>query len=235
MTHARLASLAIALATIALHAPVADAGPPSAPHSDCAITVTQAQCLGPSCLAANPIVLRLCPAGEFDRATFDLVVRDASGTPCPDVPVKAVELSATARVSSGGASTDATDEEGRASIDLQRASGHGRVGICAGGVILREVVVRTFDVAVGPLPPQCAFPASGNSIVNVSDVTNPACGFLSKFGLVTPGVNDAWDLNCDGSVNASDVNGTFCPPCGLCGSWYAHAFHGRGLSLSGCP
>ncbi len=235
MTHARAALLAIALAATALHAADAKAGPPSAAHSDCTISVTQAQCLRPACIAANPITLRLCPAGEFDRARFDLVVRDTSGTPCPDVAVKAVEISGTARISSGGASTDVTDSEGRASIDLDRASGYGRVGICAGGVILREVAIRTFDVAVGALPPQCALPASGNSTVNVSDVTNPACGFLSKFGLVTPGVNDAWDLNCDGSVNASDVNGTFCPPCGQCGGWYAHAFHGRGLSLSTCP
>ncbi len=235
MTRSRLASAAIALVAIALLTTALHAGPPSAPHSDCTISVTQAQCLRPSCLAADPIILRLCPAGEFDRAVFDLVVRDANGLPCADVPVKAVELSPTARISSGGASADATDADGRASIELGRASGHGLVGICAGGVILREVEIRTFDVAVGALPSQCAFPSSGNSIVNSSDVTNLACGFLSKFGLVTPGVNGAWDLNCDGRVNASDVNGTLCPPCGLCGSWYSHAFHGRGLSLSSCP
>ena len=235
MTTRQIASPLVVLAVLSFPTSAAPAGPPSPAHSDCGIAVTQAQCLRPECLASVPIVLRLCPAGEFDTAIFSLVVRDDASQPVPGIPVKAVELSGTVHISAGGATSDITDASGRATVELRRASGAGRLGICAAGVVLCEVEIRTFDVAAGFLPAQCAFASSGPSTVNVSDVTNPVCGFLARFGLVTPGVNASWDLNCDGVVNAADVNGTLCPPCGLCGSWYTHAFHGHDLSLGSCP
>src|SRR5262245_38041650 len=109
MTTRRIAGLLVVLAVQSFPIPAAHAGPPSPGHSDCSIAVTQAQCLRPSCLASNPIVLRLCPAGEFDTAIFSIVVRDSASQPLSGIPVKAVELSGTARISSGGATSDAPD------------------------------------------------------------------------------------------------------------------------------
>jgi hypothetical protein len=33
------------------------------------------------------------------------------------------------------------------------------------------------------------------------------CGFLVTFGAVTPGINDGYDLSCDGAVSGADVTG----------------------------
>lgn len=210
------------------------AGIPSPSHSDCALSVVQAPCVRPTCLSAAPPIVRLCPQGDFDRATFDLVVRDETGQPIPDVLVLITTLSPTVRLNPS-VQTDRTDSEGRATVDLEKAAGFGRAGVCADGIVLCEIEVRTFDVAGGSLPSQCPLTQKGSTIVNVSDVTNSACGFLSKFGLVTPGVNNSWDLNCDGNVNGTDLNGTLCPPCGRCGSWYTHSFHGGTVVLGSCP
>jgi hypothetical protein len=62
------------------------------------------------------------------------------------------------------------------------------------------------------------------------------CGFNVKFGPVTTGVNDCWDLNCDTIVNSTDVNGGFIPSCGVCGGFVQHFGHGAPLgALSTCP
>lgn len=95
--------------------------------------------------------------------------------------------------------------------------------------------VRTFDVAFEPLPSQCPIPVGANSVVNASDLQNPECSFRAHFGVVTPGVNSAWDIDCNGLVNATDVQGTICRPCGSCGNWYQHRFHARAAEASGCP
>jgi hypothetical protein len=139
------------------------------------------------------------------------------------------ELSGTVNIASGGATTAITDSEGLATIFLAGGSGSGSVAVCAGDTPLCPIQIRTPDVA--GTPTGCALPTSGTSFVNAADIVNPTCGFLAKFGPVTPGVNDGWDLTCDGSVNALDVTGVLGK-----GGVLQHFGHGAALgSLIGCP
>lgn len=106
----------------------------------------------------------------------------------------------------GGATTAITDSEGLATIVLHGASGYGRVALCADGVLLCELQVRSPDVVKSAQAKSCVL-GTAFSAVNGSDIVHPLCGFLVNFGAVTAGVNDGYDFDCSGSVNGNDVLG----------------------------
>jgi len=134
-------------------------------------------------------------------------VLDSRGIPIKGTTAKASEYSNTVNIASSGATIGTTDVNGIASLTLSAASGYGFVGPCIDGVQLCGVEVRSPDVANGSLPLSCSMPTTGSSFVNANDETNPSCGFLANFGIVTPGINNWWDLNCDGFVNVYDYQG----------------------------
>lgn len=222
-------------------ASLAAAGLPFAPFSTCRISIDQYP-PRPGCVANfEPDVVRLCPAGSsgspvFDTVTFDLTICDALAQPYPNAIVGAYELSGTINIANGGATTATTDSRGKAIIVLSGGSGHGEVGVCAAGVLICKVNVRSPDVANHSLPTGCAMPTTGSSIVNSSDKVNTLCGFTIHFGPVTVGSNDAWDLNCDNLVNSSDTGGQLVPGYGVSGGWLQHFGHASPLGAkSTCP
>jgi hypothetical protein len=159
----------------------------------------------------EPDVVRLCPgAGTqvFDVVTLDLVILDALGAPSEGAFVRPYEISGIVNMATGAFTSDTVDASGQASITISRGSGYGRVGVCAAGVLICEIEVRSPDVAAGVLVNSCSvLPTGSTSFVNASDFSNPSCGFNAKFGPVTLGVNSSWDLDCNNSVNANDVLG----------------------------
>ncbi len=211
------------------------AGVPFRPFCTCNVTVVQNP-PRPQCLDNfAPDVVRLCPdpaqSPAFDTVTFDLVILSAFADPLYGMPCSAYEASGTVNIAPGGSTTDVTDANGRASITVSLASGYGRIAACSYGVPICEIEVRSPDVATSGVPSLCTLPTTGSSFVNASDVTNPSCGFLARFGAVTPGENNWWDLNCDGTVNASDVLGQLAK-----GGVLQHFGHGAPLGAkNGCP
>ena len=121
--------------------------------------------------------------------------------------VRFVEETGIVNIANGGATTAETDVAGLATVSLHGASGYGRVVLCADGVPLCRLSVRSPDVNKGATPDLCGI-GTGMTAVNGADINNPTCGFLANFGAVTVGVNDGWDLNCDNNVNGSDVTGS---------------------------
>jgi hypothetical protein len=177
----------------------------------------------------------------WDRIEFRGTVRDAAGVPLPGIPVKPLEIGAST-LNLSSFTVAVTNAVGDFAIIVDGGSGCGIVSVCAGtaatgtAVLACRAMVRSPDVAHGPLPPNCPLPTAVNSTVNASDLTNPACGYLAKFGLVVPGFNDCYDLNCNGIVNASDVQGTLCPPFGVNGGVLQHFLHAGFLGMRNtCP
>jgi hypothetical protein len=156
-----------------------------------------------------------------------VTVRDAANVPCPGIALQPVVLAGNLNLATGGFTTAVTNAVGTGSITVSRGGGCGILAVCAflpGAVpiTLCRVMVRSPDVNSGPLAAHCVAP---QGTVNASDVTNGTCGFLPKFGPVVVGVNDCWDLDCNGAVNASDVNGSLCVGMGLEGGWVQHFGH----------
>jgi hypothetical protein len=156
-------------------------------------------------------VVRLTPAGSTatplaDRVSITVRVRDANNAPIANSLVTFVEETGTMNITNGGATFADTDATGLATVSLHGASGSGLVMLCADGVPLCLLSVRSPDVNKGATPELCGI-GTAMSAVNGSDITNPVCGFLAKFGPVTAGANDGWDLNCDDNVSGSDVTG----------------------------
>ncbi len=207
MNRVLLLSVVFALAVCPLPA---FAGIPFPPYCTCTLSVSQIP-PRPQCLALTPAVLRLCPdaaaAPAFDALSITVRVRGAVNTPIPSAFVTFSERSGTVNIATGGSTTALTTAQGLATVSLTRASGSGRVALCADGIELCSVQVRSPDVSSTAIPSGCTLPVAGTSFVNGAEILNPACGYLSQFGPVTTGVNDAWDLNCDGFVNPIDVIG----------------------------
>jgi hypothetical protein len=161
----------------------------------------------------NPPVVRLTPEGSTavplaDQVTVTVRARTANNIPVPGAYVALMEETGTLNIANGGATTATTDATGLATVLLDAASGYGRVVVCADGILLCRIAdVRSPDVNKGATPELCGI-GTGFSAVNGGDITTPMCGFLATFGAVTAGVNDGWDLNCDETVNGSDVTGT---------------------------
>lgn len=231
--HPREAVLSL-LAAVLLAPGAAIADLPYPPFSTCAIVITQSpsrtQCID----NFEPDVVRLCPSTgspQFDRVRFDATIRDWTGIPVTGAVLTAYETAGIVNIAAGGSTTDTTDAEGRGSIEVVAAGGYGRIALCASGVFIREIQVRSPDVAQTTLPSGCRLPTQGTSWVSASDKTNPSCGFTANFGAVTTGVNDSWDLNCDGVVNASDAQGMLGK-----GGFLQHYGHGGILGArSACP
>jgi hypothetical protein len=179
--------------------------------SSCTISITQFP-LRPACLNDwEPDVIRLTPAGSnatpvFDRASITVRVRDTLGEPLPGAFVSFMEMTGIVNVANDGSTTAVTDETGLATISIHAGSGYGRVALCADGVVLCNLQVRSPDVTKGASPMQCGLSTSVTSVAG-NDITNPMCGFLVTFGAVTPGINDGYDLSCDGAVSGADVTG----------------------------
>ncbi|MFN0152107.1 MAG: hypothetical protein ACKVU1_15505 [bacterium] len=177
----------------------------------CTITVTQFP-TRPICLTSwDPDVIRLTPAGStaapvFDRVSIAVRARNMNNDPVSGLLVAFSEQAGVVNIANGGATTALTDAGGGATIELHAASGYGRVALCVDGIQLCNLQVRSPDVNKGPTPTLCGL-GTATSTVAGSDITNPACGFLAKFGPVTMGVNDGWDLSCDGNVAGSDITG----------------------------
>ena len=209
MTRSLLALFALASTVALLRAPCL-AGVPFPPNSSCTITITQFFTRTACISLFQPDVIRLTPQGSSavpagDRARVDLLLRDASGTPCAGAFVTFCETSGIVNIANGGATTALSNSEGRATVFLDGGSGYGLVAITADGVALCSLEVRTPDVARGSLPSMCDLPTSAASYVNFADVLNPVCGVLANFGTVTPGINNGWDLSCDNNVNGVDA------------------------------
>jgi hypothetical protein len=228
----RLLVLLFALPTFAPG--IASADIPYPPYSTCTVSIVQnpvrTQCID----GFAPDVVRLCPSAQspvFDSVTFDLTILNALADPDSGVMITAYESSGLLNIATGGSTADTTDGKGKASISVTRASGYGRLGVCADGVLVCEVEVRSPDVSISALPAGCALPTTGTSFVNSNDLTNPSCGFFVKFGAVTVGTNSSWDLDCSNVVNASDLLGTVGK-----GGVIQHWNHGAPLgSRTTCP
>lgn len=203
--------MGMVLALSACLTTVATAGVPFPANSTCTITITQFPTRLICLTSWDPDVVRLTPAGStaspvFDRVSITVRVRDANNAVVSNALVGFSEQSGIVNIANGGATTATTDAAGLATVALHAASGYGRVALCADGVQLCNVQVRSPDVNKGSTPPLCGL-GTGTSAVAGSDITNPACGFLINFGPVTVGVNDGWDINCDNNVSGSDVTG----------------------------
>ncbi|MFN0151779.1 MAG: hypothetical protein ACKVU1_13860 [bacterium] len=203
--------MGMVLALTACLATVATAGIPFPATSTCTITITQFPTRLICLTSWDPDVVRLTPAGStaspvFDRVSITVRVRDAFNAVVPGALVAYSEQSGIVNIANGGATTATTDAAGLATVTLHAASGYGRVALCADGVQLCNVQVRSPDVNKGSTPLLCGLGTVASSVAG-SDITNPVCGFLVNFGPVTVGVNDGWDVNCDNSVSGSDVTG----------------------------
>jgi hypothetical protein len=201
--------------------------------STCNFIVTQG-CNRTQCIDNfDPDVIRLTPDPgafpAFDIVEVLLTVRDATGALCEGVQCGFREASGIVNLHNLGATSEVTDQNGQASISLVAGSGYGLVDVCADGVALCQLEVRSPDVNKGSLPSACVLPTSGMTAVNAADITNGTCGFLAKFGAVTPGVNNAWDLNCDGFVNGPDILST------KCGAYRFFGDVGSLGALQSCP
>ncbi len=207
---------------------------PYPPMSTCQVSIVQNPVRTQCVEGFAPDVVRLCPSGQspvFDSVTFDLTILDAFAAPVSGVAVKAYEVSGLLNIATGGSTSDTTDGKGKASVSVFRASGYGRLGVCADGVLICEVEVRSPDVSFNALPVGCFLPTTGTSFVNATDYSNGSCGFGSKFGAVTTGTNSSWDLDCNSVVNASDVTGTLAK-----GGMLQHYGHGAPLGpRNTCP
>ena len=190
------------------------AGVPFPPFSTCNISVAQFP-LRPGCLTLfEPLVVRLTPAGsaatpQFDRVSITVRVRDAVDLPVAGATVRFSEQGtgvARVNIANGGATTAITDASGLATVSLHAASGFGRVALCADGIQLCNLNVRSPDVTKSSSPALCGL-GTAASAVSGNDITNPECGYLVQFGSVTLGINDGFDLNCDNNVAGSDING----------------------------
>jgi hypothetical protein len=210
MSKRLIVTLGMVLAISACLATAALAGVPFPATSTCTITVTQFP-TRTACITADPDIVRLTPAGStaspvFDRVTISVRVRDANNIVVSGANVSFSEQSGIVNIANGGATTATTDAAGLASVTLHAASGFGRVALCADGVQLCNVIARSPDVNKGSTPLLCGL-GTGASAVAGSDITNPACGFIVQFGTVTPGVNDGWDIDCNGAVAGADITG----------------------------
>jgi hypothetical protein len=210
------------------------AGAPSPANSTCTITVAQNPAR-PGCLAGPVPIVRLCPTvggvPPFDDVKFDLIVMDDAAVPAPIVGAMVTVYETSGSVNLVAPAPVATVAGGVASITVKAGGGSGRINVCVDGVTFCGVIVRSPDVAGGALCATCPLPTAGASFVAANDVNNPCCGFFSKFGVVVPGVNDAWDLNCDNFVNASDILGNLGK-----GGLLQHFGHGGPLGpKSTCP
>lgn len=161
----------------------------------------------------RPIVARFCP-GIDEIADFDVVTASVaavgleSGTAIPGLLIQATETSHVVNIAENGATTDVTDGLGQGQVTISRASGYGHIGICVGGVVIREIEARSPDCAKSSLPAQCGeLSTNTTSFVSGADVNNPSCGFLANQGPVVMGINNWWDLGCDLFVSGSDVTG----------------------------
>ena len=179
--------------------------------SSCTISITQFP-PRPACINdSEPDVIRLTPAGStaspvFDRASITVRVRDMLGSPVQGALVGFSELSGIVNIANGGSTTAITDDTGLATISIHAGSGFGRVALCADGVQLCNLQVRSPDVARATTPALCGLGTASTSVTG-ADLTNPLCGYLVSFGVVTPGINDGYDLSCDGAVSGADING----------------------------
>ena len=204
-------SCALGMIAISSWDSLASADVPFPNLSSCTISITQFP-PRPACIDNfEPDVIRLTPAGStasplFDRASVTVRVRDVFGAPLPNVLVNFSEASGLVNIANGGSTTAITDETGLATISIDAASGFGRVMLCADGVQLCNLQVRSPDVAKGSITAQCGL-GTGTSAVAGADLSNPTCGYLVKFGAVTQGINDGYDLTCDGVVSGPDING----------------------------
>lgn len=204
------ALVVVALAGLCFAVLPSRANVPDPATSSCAIVITQAPPM-PRCIDNfQPDVVRLSPASAavppHDEASFSVVVRDANGDPIEGALVKLSEMG-NLNMANGGSTTATTASDGAATIGLSAASGYGRVRLCADGVALCEVAVRTPDINRSAQVTVMCLVGTGASSVAGADITNPTCGFLVNFGLATPGVNDHCDLDCSGAVNGFDING----------------------------
>ncbi len=140
---ARRALLLLSISSLSVLAPRGATGDlPYPPLSTCNVSIVQnpvrAQCLEGS----GPDVVRLCPSSQspvLDSVTFDLTVLDMLAMPVSGAVVKAYEVSGSVNIATGGSTSDTTDGEGKASMSVSRASGFGRLGVCASGVLICEV------------------------------------------------------------------------------------------------
>ncbi len=242
LRHVLKKGIILGVASCLVSLPLAALAQPDPATSTCTVTILQGPCPSTPCLGMAPPVARLCPLPAWDRIEFRGVVRDAGGAVLPGLPVKPVEAPGASTLNLAVFTTDVTNALGEFFVRVDAGSGCGRLGVCvgpaAGGAVFLNcfVNVRSPDVAGGGIPLTCPLPTGVNSIVNASDIINPACGFIVKFGLVVPGFNDCYDLNCNGFVNASDVNGTLCPPFGLNGGVLQHFLHAGFLGMRNtCP
>lgn len=225
--HRSISRAVPALITFILAATPAWSGVPFPPNCVCVADIAQNPTRTACINNFEPDVVRLCPSGDFDEVYFGVQVRDANGVALVGVLITAVERSGIVNITNDGAPSVITDSEGQASLYFNKASGYGLVGICADGVLLCDVEVRSPDVNNGATPALCGLGTSASAVAG-SDIANPSCGFLVKFGTVTPGINDAWDLNCTNTVNGFDVNGA--------GSINAHFGDGGTLGVKNtCP
>jgi len=193
----------------------AAASPPFPPLCTYAITITQfptrAQCL----TSWEPDVVRLTPAGsnaspQFDRVSITARVRNALNTPIANALLAFSEAEPSdlkrVNIANGGSTTATTDASGLATVSLHAASGSGLVRLCADGVEICAVAVRSPDVNKGGLIALCGLGTAASNVMG-ADITNPVCGFAVHFGPVTVGVNEGFDLNCDHNVSGPDVTG----------------------------
>lgn len=194
-------------------ATTAKAGPPFPPLSTCTVTITQSPTRTACISNFDPDVVRLTPGGSTalplaDAVSVTVRTRTPNNLPIPNAFVSFVEQTGTVNIPNGGSTTAITDATGLATVSLYAASGYGEVVLCADGVqLLCRLSVRSPDVNKGATLDLCGIGTSMTA-VNGADITNPVCGFIANFGAVTPGVNDAWDLDCTGTISGADVTGT---------------------------
>jgi hypothetical protein len=239
MSKKLIATVGLVLGISTCLASVAFAGIVFGPFSTCTAVITQNPAR-PSCINSfSPDVARLCPSTStggttlFDTVTYTVTLLDALGARVSGATVTVYETSGTLNIVSGslGVTTAVSDVNGKATVILHTGSGCGTASLCAGGVKLCDASVRSPDNAQGALPGACPLPTTGTSFISANDQTNSACGMLSKFGTVTAGVNDCWDLNCDGFVAATDVLGNLSK-----GGLLQHFGHGGMLGAkTTCP
>ena len=207
-------AIAMTLAAILMLAGESIADVPFPATSTCAVTITQFP-TRPACVSDwEPDVARLTPAGSnaaplFDRVSITVRVRDASDVVVPGALVSFRERdpARTLNVANGGATTAVTDGEGLATVMLHAASGNGPVTLCADGVPLCNLDVRSPDVEKCGITTICGI-GTASSSVSGCDITHAMCGFLVNFGAVTVGVNDGYDLDCSWSVSGPDITGS---------------------------
>jgi hypothetical protein len=210
MSKKLIATIGVVVGLTTCLAAVAFAGIPFAPFSTCAVSIVQSPIQTKCINNWNPDVVRLCPSlatPVFDSVTFTLTILDALAAPVFGATLTAYETSGVVNIANGGTAT--TNALGQGSITVSQGGGYGRMGVCAAGVLICEVAVRSNDPAFSNAGTVagCTLPTAVNSVVNANDVTNPSCGFAAKFGVVTVGVNESWDLDCTNIVNFTDVLG----------------------------